>query len=225
MLQAVLRRLIEHVGALPGDVCGTLTPHIPGPRPDLRTAAAIAAAVWACLLCAVPGASAEAESELWAALRSGGHAALLRHAVAPGTGDPPGFVLGDCGTQRNLSEEGREQAKRIGALFRANGISSARVFASQWCRCLETARLLGLGPVAELPALNSFFANPEHGAEQTRALREWLAGQPSGDPVVLVSHQVNITALTGVFPRSGELVVLRRTPSGHLEMAGTIQPP
>ncbi|MDW7710492.1 MAG: hypothetical protein SCH98_08450 [Deferrisomatales bacterium] len=87
-------------------------------RPDLKVAGALGAAALACLLRAAPGA-AEAEPELWAALRSGGH------AVAPGTGDPPGFALGDCGTQRNLSEEGRAQAERIGARFRANGIPSA----------------------------------------------------------------------------------------------------
>lgn len=149
--------------------------------------------------------------------------ALLRHAIAPGTGDPPVFTIGDCGTQRNLSDEGRAQAARIGARFRANGIPAVRVFSSQWCRCLETSRHLELGPVQELPFLNSFFASPEHGDEQTRVLRKWLAGQPLGEPLVLVTHQVNITTLTGVYPRSGELVVLRRTEAGEVAVAGTIE--
>lgn len=187
----------------------------------------IGAAVLSCLLWVLPGVAAGGESALWAALRSGGHVALLRHAVAPGTGDPPGFVLGDCRTQRNLSGPGREQAARIGARFRANGIRAARVFSSPWCRCLETARLLGLGPVTELSALSSFFAHPERGPEQMQALREWiaerLAGEPLGEPLVLVTHQVNITSLTGVHPRSGELVVLRRTETGELAVAGTIE--
>ncbi|MDW7710491.1 MAG: hypothetical protein SCH98_08445 [Deferrisomatales bacterium] len=79
--------------------------------------------------------------------------------------------------------------------------------------------------MTELPALSSFFASTERGAEQTRALREWLAGQPLGEPLVLVTHQVNITALTGVYPRSGQPVVLRRADSGKLALAGTIEPP
>lgn len=183
----------------------------------------IGVAALACLLLASPAAAADREAALWAALGSGGHVALLRHAVAPGMGDPPEFVLGDCATQRNLSDEGRAQAERIGARFRANGIAAARVLSSQWCRCLETARGLGLGPVAELPALNSFFAAPERGEAQTRELREWLAGQDLAGAVVLVTHQVNITALTGVYPRSGELVVARRTDTGELAAAGTIE--
>jgi broad specificity phosphatase PhoE len=156
-------------------------------------------------------------------MASGAHVALLRHALAPGTGDPAAFVLGDCGTQRNLSDEGRDQAKRIGARFAANGIKQARVFSSQWCRCLETANLLGLGPVEALPSLNSFFQRFERRERQTRALEAWLAGQALDQPVVLVTHQVNIAALTGVYPASGELVVIRRTETGALSVVGSIE--
>jgi phosphohistidine phosphatase SixA len=149
--------------------------------------------------------------------------AIMRHATAPGTGDPAGFRLDDCRTQRNLSEEGREQAARIGARFRANGIETARVFSSQWCRCLDTARLLGLGPVEELPLLNSFFAESEQRDSQTRSLKKWLADQDFGDrPLVLVTHQVNVTALTGVYPNSGEIVVIARPQNGDIVVAGTI---
>ncbi|MCK6409580.1 MAG: histidine phosphatase family protein, partial [Thauera sp.] len=84
--------------------------------------------------------AATAEEALWKALREGGHVALMRHAVAPGVGDPPGFRLDDCATQRNLSAAGRRQAQAIGERFRANGIATAAVFSSQWCRCLDTAR-------------------------------------------------------------------------------------
>lgn len=184
-----------------------------------------AAFLFLALLAASPDRSfaAEEEEALWNALRSGTHIAIMRHATAPGTGDPADFRLGDCSTQRNLSEEGRAQATRIGARFRAKGIETARVFSSQWCRCLETARLLELGPVQELPLLNSFFADSEQRDPQTLALKEWLAGQNGPEPLVLVTHQVNITALTGVYPASGEMVVVGRSGTGEPTVAGTIE--
>lgn len=170
-----------------------------------------------------PSASAAQEAALWQALASPGHVALLRHAIAPGVGDPSEFALGDCARQRNLSSEGRRQAQRIGARFRKNGLEAARIFSSQWCRCLETARLLGLGAVTELPVLNSFFQRPERGNRQTRALEAWLADQDLDGPLVLVTHQVNITALTGVNPASGELVVIRRSKDGKISTLGSIR--
>jgi broad specificity phosphatase PhoE len=102
-------------------------------------------------------------------------------------------------------------------------MSVASVFSSQWCRCLETARLLGLGPVTQQPVLNSFFRNYERREPQTRMLREWIARQKLNAPLILVTHQVNITALTGVYPQSGELVILRRDMGGELSVAGTIR--
>jgi 8-oxo-(d)GTP phosphatase len=180
------------------------------------------AAVLGLLVTAATPVSAE-EAALWRALASGGHVAFLRHALAPGTGDPANFQLRDCATQRNLSQEGREQAARIGGRFRANGISEARVGSSQWCRCLETAELLGLGAVEELPALNSFFRYPERRERQTRWMEAWLADQNLDGPTVVVTHQVNITALTGVYPFSGELVIVRRAADGTLTVAGTIK--
>ncbi|MDJ0937395.1 MAG: histidine phosphatase family protein [Kiloniellales bacterium] len=149
--------------------------------------------------------------------------ALIRHALAPGTGDPAAFTLEDCNTQRNLSDRGRGQAARIGDRFRERGIETVRVFSSQWCRCLETAELLGLGPVEELPILNSFYERRENEERQTRGLEGWLAEQDLDRPVVLVTHQVNITALTGVFPTSGEMVVIRRSQDGGLVVVGTIE--
>lgn len=163
------------------------------------------------------------EAALWAALKSGGHVALLRHALAPGTGDPANFTIGDCRTQRNLSDVGRAQAERIGERFRMNGIESARVFTSQWCRCVDTARHLALGPVTELPPLNSFFRNPDRGERQTRALKTWLKERDLSQPHVLVTHQVNITALTGIFPASGELIVLRKEENGTSTVIGTLE--
>lgn len=154
---------------------------------------------------ALGGGTATA-ADPWEALRSSDAFVLLRHATAPGTGDPPGMRIGACDTQRNLSAEGQAQAKRIGQLFRENGLRQASVFSSQWCRCLDTAALLDLGPVSEQTLLNSFFDAPETGREQTEGLRAWLKHSQSSAPRVLVTHQVNITGLTSVVPRSGELV-------------------
>lgn len=160
---------------------------------------------------------------LWAALRSGSAFAMMRHALAPGIGDPVDFDVNDCATQRNLSDEGRRQATAIGDRFRAHGIGSATVLSSAWCRCFETAELLALGPVAILPTLNSFFREPQRREPQTAALRTWLERPDTARPLVLVSHQVNISALTGVFTRSGEIVVARRAPDGAITVLGTLQ--
>lgn len=167
----------------------------------------------ACLGLLLPIAAACAETDeaaLWAALRDGGHVALMRHAIAPGVGDPAGFRLEDCTTQRKLSAQGRAQARAIGERFRANGIATAAVFSSQWCRCLDTARELALGEVVAFPGLNSFFADRGEEARHTAAVRALIGERARSPlPLVLVTHQVNITALTGVFPASGEIIVLR----------------
>ena len=167
--------------------------------------------------------STPGDASLWQALQSGNHFALLRHAIAPGTGDPPEFELRQCATQRNLSQEGRHQAKKIGSRVRENGIQNARVFSSQWCRCLETAKLLEIGAVTELEVLNSFFQNFHRRDMQTQMLSTWLQGQDLRQPLVLVTHQVNITALTGVYPASGELVIVHRSDTGDLTVVGTIE--
>ena len=160
--------------------------------------------------------------DLWKEFRSGSSFVLLRHAIAPGTGDPDHFVLGNCLTQRNLSDAGRGQATTIGMQFRANKIQKARIISSQWCRCLETAELLKLGPVEELPLLNSFFQYYERGDSQTDGLRRWIGRQNLKQPLVLVTHQVNITSLTHYYPASGELVFARRLDSGEIAFIGSI---
>jgi broad specificity phosphatase PhoE len=119
--------------------------------------------------------------------------------------------------------EGRAQAARIGARFRENGIRTARVFSSQWCRCWETAGLLELGSVNELPILNSFYQRAERRNQQTEALKEWLTVQEFDGPLVLVTHQVNISALTGIYPASGELVVTRISEDGEIVVIGSIE--
>ena len=160
---------------------------------------------------------------LWSKLKSGDHFVLIRHALAPGYSDPSNFDVEDCKTQRNLSDEGRQQAENIGRLFRANEIDTAILHSSQWCRCLETSRLLNLGKVAQLPALNSFFENPDRERTQTEALLKWLRSAPLKKPTVLVSHQVNIAALTGVSPESGEIIFVNRLVDGSLSVIGSIQ--
>jgi broad specificity phosphatase PhoE len=164
------------------------------------------------LLCSLPMAAGAAEPDLKQLVGSADHMVVLRHARAPGTGDPPNFRLGDCSTQRNLSNEGREQAVRIGERLRAAGLAITKVYSSQWCRCQETARNLAVGPVVELPALNSFFEASDLERGQTEALRAWIASADLNRPVVLVTHQVNITALTGIVPAEGEILILRRQP-------------
>jgi phosphohistidine phosphatase SixA len=150
-------------------------------------------------------------------LREGGAVVVMRHARAPGVGDPPDFRLNDCATQRNLSEEGREQAKRIGLRLRAENVRIGRVLSSRWCRALDTARLAFGEAVEPFPALDSFFANREAAAAQTRRVQDLIDNwRADAGVLVLVTHQVNITALTGLFPSEGEILVL--TPgSRHID--------
>lgn len=165
---------------------------------------------------------ASAETSPWAALRLKGSFALIRHATAPGTNDPQGFRLDDCKTQRNLSAEGRAQAGRMGELFRSKGIHTADVYSSQWCRCLDTARLMKLGEVRAEPLLNSFFQDRSREAGQIEALRRWIAQLELGKPTVFVTHQVVVTALSEIFPGSGEIVVMHRMPGGQLAVNGRL---
>lgn len=182
----------------------------------------LAATVFGLLLSSA-AALAEEASVLWSALADGGHVALMRHAEAPGFGDPDNFALEDCDTQRNLSAAGRDQARAIGDRFRDHGIAVARVHSSQWCRCLETAGLLALGDVIPTPALNSFFRDRERGPQQTASVRRLIDEATGRQPLVLVTHQVNITALTGIVPASGEIVVVK--PHGEeLAVSGRIRP-
>ena len=160
------------------------------------------------MLAAIPTRAEEAAA--WAALRQGGHIALMRHAVTvPGVGDPPGFRLDDCATQRLLSEAGREQARRIGAALRDNGVKAGRVLTSAWCRCVDTADLMAVGPVEVFEPLNSFFANSDAEPRRTAEVKDLIRAWNGPGTLVLVTHQVNVTAITGIYPATGEFVVLR----------------
>ena len=159
------------------------------------------------LLLTLPFTS-EADDNAWVLWREGKAILMMRHTLAPGTGDPAGFVLQDCSTQRNLSSEGQQQAKRWGQLLRDKYSADIAIYSSQWCRCLDTARLMALTPPMQLPVLNSFFAGRGDGDSQTQALLQQFATAQTAQPTVLVTHQVNFTALTGIFPRSGEAAIL-----------------
>jgi phosphohistidine phosphatase SixA len=146
---------------------------------------------------------------------------MIRHALAPGFGDPAEFDLQDCSTQRNLNEQGRRQAAGIGSWLRSRGIESARVFSSQWCRCLETARLLGMGQVAQLPALNSFYELTENREPNLKALREFIAAQSvSGGLIIMVTHQVTISAMTNQYVSSGKGVILKINQDTSYDVVG-----
>lgn len=186
---------------------------------------ALAAALIALsLLAVVPGiAQADGQAALWTALRSGEAFAMMRHALAPGSGDPEHFTPGDCSTQRNLDARGRAQARETGARFRAQGIERAEIHSSPWCRCMDTATGLELGPVRELAPLGSIHGRPQRRAPQMAALAEWLAQrEPSGMPLILVTHHSVIRALTGYGPSSGEVVVVRRSADGTLSVLGAL---
>lgn len=161
----------------------------------------------------------------WQLLQRGetGLVVAMRHAIAPGTGDPANFKLGDCSTQRNLSEQGRTQAQQIGAEFRNRNIKIARVLSSQWCRCLETAKLINLGKVEPLRALNSFFSDSSKEARQTATIRKLIVdNRNTKGAVIMVTHQVNITAITNIVPQSGEAVILKSDGQGKIKIVGRI---
>lgn len=191
-----------------------------------RGFARVCAAALPMALALWPGAGAAEPNALWAALAQGGHVAMMRHADAPGTGDPADFRIGDCSTQRNLGDAGRAQAQRIGDAFRRNRVAVARVLSSRWCRSRETAELLGIGRVETLAALDSLHGRREREEAQVKAMRHFLDGLPlDGPSIVLVSHQATISALTGVFPESGGIVVLELRKPGVFDVAGSIPAP
>jgi phosphohistidine phosphatase SixA len=178
-----------------------------------------------CLVTLWASTAQAAEAEAWQALREGRAVLILRHANAPGLGDPAGFRLNDCRTQRNLDQAGRQQAQRWGQLLRSQGIEPLRLLSSRWCRAQDTASEMALAAVEALPELDSFFAQPRRGAEKTSQLLAQINAQPRGVPLVLVSHQVNITALSGIFPASGEGLILALPLSQPARILGRVAAP
>jgi broad specificity phosphatase PhoE len=152
-----------------------------------------------------------ADETLWSLLKKGGRVVLMRHAVTtPGVGDPPGFRLDDCSTQRNLTDDGRRDAQRVGAEFRARGVVVENVLSSPWCRCVETANL-AFGKAEISTALSNLFTHPQNRDRQVREMRELISVPPVGNRV-FVSHGATISALTGVSLDTAEMLVV--TPQG-----------
>lgn len=165
---------------------------------------------WAQLPGKAPGPAAEVSVEEAARrLAVGGYAVLMRHAATdPGVGDPAGFSLEDCATQRNLSAAGRADAAAVGQALRARGVRFDDVRSSAWCRCIDTARL-SFGEPRIWPALNSTFNDSSRQAAQTAAVRAELQRIAPPRNVLLVTHQVNISAITGLPAAPGEMIAVR----------------
>jgi phosphohistidine phosphatase SixA len=155
-------------------------------------------------------AGADDAADAWKALRAGGHVALMRHADAPGgVGDPPGFRVEDCATQRNLSEKGRADAEKIGSRLKGEGIAFEKILSSPWCRCIDTARLLNLGTVETEATFGNVVVLKDQRQTLTTGARALIARWTAGGNLLVVTHGANIQALTGVWLASGEIVVVK----------------
>ena len=154
--------------------------------------------------------AADEAAGAWKALRAGGHVALMRHADAPGgAGDPPGFRVDDCATQRNLSEKGRVDAAKIGERLKQEGIVFEKILSSPWCRCRDTASLLNLGPVEAEATFGNVVVLRDQREALTAGARALVAKWNGPSNLIVVTHGANIAALTTLWPASGEIVVVR----------------
>lgn len=159
----------------------------------------------------------------WALLRDGGHVVLLRHANAPGTGDPANFDLSNCATQRNLSDRGRQQARRIGALFAARAAPVEAVLSSHYCRCLETARL-AFGPaISKGDERLDFLPGDAEGNEaKAQALTAFIRDYSDSPNLVMIVNEDVIQRLVGATSREAEAIIVSRS-GEELRVAGRIR--
>ena len=132
---------------------------------------------------------------------------FLRHALAPGVGDPENFMKEDCSTQRNLNDKGRLQARSIGNYLRSTNLKFSQILTSEWCRCIDTAKELNLGQWTTFSGLNSFFQEYEKKDQVINKLQKKLDSLGYSDLALFVTHQVVILEQTGIMPRSGEMVL------------------
>ena len=178
---------------------------------------------WAIVLawCLCTASTASSADAVWEALRAPGSVVVLRHSYAPGGFDPPDARLDDCSTQRNLDENGRAQAARIGAAFRQNGIAVGTVLSSPRCRCLDTARL-AFGRVESWDVLQGALRDEERRRRQLAEMRTTIAAHRGGPPLILVTHGSVVSDLTGLDVRMGAFVVLRRAADGTHTVAGQL---
>jgi len=162
--------------------------------------------------------SALAQTDLASAMQDGQHVLLMRHADAPGYGDPRGYQLNQCSTQRNLGEAGKRQAQLTGEWLAKQGISKAQVYSSPWCRCFDTATLLNKGAVTKEAALGSFFDDMSQAKKQTDDLAKLIQDErikyPKA-PIIMVTHHVNIQSFTGKVVNSGDMVLVKVNSSGQ----------
>lgn len=167
----------------------------------------------ALLLLALVAGPAAADEALWALLQKGGQIVLIRHGLTtPGVGDPPGFSLAECKTQRNLADAGRREAERLGAALRTRGVPIAQVRSSPWCRCVETARLaFGAEPVID-DTLANLFEFPQNRERQQAQFRKLVAAAPRQGNLMLVTHGSTTAAFTGINQGTAEMVIV--TPEG-----------
>src|SRR5438132_585179 len=175
-------------------------------------------------LIAAPIEALADERDTWAALVGGGHVALVRHGNAPpGYGDPPGFKIDDCATQRNLDELGRAQGRAVGEAFRQHGVPVDKILSSPWCRCLETARLMALGPVENTWAVAASDRSPE----RLVVLKQMVAGWRGPGTLVLVTHALTVQALVGIMPDQAEAGVVKPKPGNEpgIDVVGRIAVP
>jgi phosphohistidine phosphatase SixA len=163
--------------------------------------------------------AADDSASAWTALRADGYVALIRHASAPGpAGDPADYKLDDCTTQRNLSEQGREQARSLGERFRSQRAKVGKIVSSQWCRCRQTAELMNMGPVEVAPTFNNAFVLNAMRDELTAGARATIAAWRGPGTLVVVTHGQNIMAMLGVHPREGEVIVVVPDPASENKM-------
>jgi phosphohistidine phosphatase SixA len=186
-------------------------------RGIVRQLGRFAPAALAISLVLTPALAADEAKEVWDALVEGGHVALIRHGNAPGPtlgrgGDPPGFKIDDCMTQRNLDEIGRGQAKALGEAFRTHGVRVDRIQSSPWCRCMETAQLMAVGPVESSWALVPATDRNPNAPAALRTLKEMVATWRGPGTLVLVTHGLTVRAMIGIVPSQAETVVLKPTP-------------
>ena len=151
-----------------------------------------------------------------------GYVLLMRHALAPGIGDPENFNVNDCSTQRNLNDEGRTDAREIGSWLKRRDVKIFRVESSRWCRAKETAELLDIGKVRPNKNFDSLFRDPDPAkSPQTAAIKKRIFNhRNTRGLLVLVGHSVNIQTLTGTFLESGEGVLVRATSQGEFKILG-----
>jgi phosphohistidine phosphatase SixA len=158
-------------------------------------------------------------SELADKLQSPDHVLLMRHTLAPGTGDPAHYTLDNCKSQRNLSDEGRKQAVAVGHWLKKQGVQTADVQSSIWCRCKDTAELLKLGPVTIEPALASFFDDMSQAKSQNQKLEKFIATKlktKGKQALILVTHHVNIYEFMGENIASGDMVLAKVDSNGKM---------